>query len=199
MSFGGGSGSAFLDPLIGKTTTFVVEAREANIKFAQALGDSIAKTTFSCIVFDLDALYASNADIIFTRATNAASSFTVDIPGPGSDIESEFSSLLKTQQEVVIIDSLNTLYHLISTEDGSSKARKMMFALASLSLFARENHRAIVMSMYRRDGFAKPGKGRPISSLSDIAASVDVKGDGLEVKTERGSAWPRGVFSIRIP
>lgn len=200
MSFSEGRRSPLLGPLVGKTATFLVEGRQENVRLAQTLAGSIAKAGLSCIVFDLDALYSSNADLIFAELAGAtASSFTLEVPAPGSNIEAEFASLFGCQQKVIVIDSMNTLYHLISMEDGRSRGRKLMFALASLSQFARMNDGAVVLSMYRREGFAKSGRGRSISNLSDVTASVDVRGDELQIRTERGSAWPDGGLSSRIP
>ncbi|MDG6898445.1 MAG: hypothetical protein JRN24_01770 [Nitrososphaerota archaeon] len=199
MSFSEGRRSSLLGPLVGKTATFLVEGRQENVMFAQTLAGAIAKAGLSCIIFDLDALYSSNADLIFSGLAGAAASFTLEIPAPGSNIEDEFSSLFGCQQKVIVIDSLNTLYHLVSMEDGRSRGRKLMFALASLSQFAKANDGAVVLSMYRREGFAKSGKGRSISNLSDVTASVDVEGDELQIRTERGLAWPDGGLSSRIP
>lgn len=199
MSFNEGKDGSLLRPLFGKTTTFIVGGRQANVRFGRALMNSVAKIGRSCIVFDLDAFYSSNADLVFTGLAGDTTSFSVKVPLPGSDTEAEFSSLFRARQEVVVIDSLNTFYHLISLEDGSSRGRKLMFALAGLSQFARTNGSAVVLSMYRREGFAKSGKGRSISNLSDITASVDVRGDELKILAERGSAWPGGVFSSRFP
>ncbi|MDG7008594.1 MAG: hypothetical protein JRN06_10190 [Nitrososphaerota archaeon] len=199
MSYSGDRRNSLLRPLIGKTATFIVDGRETNVKFARTLASSIARSNLSCAIFDIDALYSSNADIVFGGLTYDAGSFTVRVPAPGSDIEAEFSLLFRTSQNVVVIDSLNSLYHLISMEDGSSRGRKLMFALESLSQYARSNGSAVILSMYRREGFARPGRGRSISNLSDVTTSVSANGNGIEMKTERGSAWPEGGFSSRIP
>jgi hypothetical protein len=199
MSFSEYVMGPLLGPLAGKTTTLLVDARQANVNLARTLSDAVINANLSCVVFDLDACYSSNADQIFAGLTGRAVYLMARIPAPGSDIEAEFSSLFRARHNVVVIDSLNSLYHLISMEDGTSRGRKVMFALASLSQFARANRSAIILSMYRREGLAKSAKGRSISNLSDVTASVSVRGNELKIKTERGSAWPGGTFSSRIP
>lgn len=149
-----------------------------------------------CAVLDLDAFYSSNAGLILTPLSGDSLS-EIRIPAPGSNIETEFSKLFETKQNVVIIDSLNTLYHLISMEDGNSRARKLAFALASLSYFARANAKVIILSMYRREGFSRLGRAKSISDLSDVTAFVELKGHDLTIRTERGVAWQSGGFSIR--
>jgi hypothetical protein len=198
MSFSDRQGGLVLGTLMGRTATFVMDGREANIRFAQALMKSVAEADMSSIVLDFDAFYSSNADIIFTGLPKNPVDCFIRVPAPGADAEAEFSALFEAEQQVIIIDSLNSLYHLISEGNGSARGRKMTFALASLSQLARVNHRPVILSMYRREGFARSGKGRPISSLSDITASVAVREGRVEIRAERGPASPR-VFPSRIP
>jgi len=190
----------FFGPLIGRTTTFLFEGRQTTLEFARTIAGFLAQTNDAYSIMDLDALYSSNADRILSPMNEeTAKSTTILVPEPGSDIEGEFSQLFEAQQKVVVIDSLNTLYHLISTEDGSSRSRKLAFAVAILSFFARTNGRAVILTMYRREGFNRAGTVRSISSLSDVTASVETKGQELTIVVERGRAWPNGRFLTRIP
>ncbi len=198
MSFSGWLAKSFFSPLAGKTATFLLDGRQANIEFARAVVGFLAGD--DCAILDLDAFYSSNADLILASLTAASASSTViRVPEPGSDIDGELSRLFGARQKVIIIDSLNSLYHLLSQEDWSSRSRKLMFAVASLSYFARTNGKAVILTMYRREGFTRSGTGRSISGLSDLTAAVDVRGDELIVRSERGSAWPGGRFSMRSP
>ncbi len=200
MSFDGQQAQSFFGPLTGRTATFLVEGREANLDFARTVVGLLAQTGDSCAVFDLDAFYSSNADAVFPRLPRAAAeSTTLRVPEPGADIDEEFARLFESNQKVVLVDSLNSLYHLTSQEDGSSRSRKLMFAVAVLSYLARTNGKVVIVTMYRREGFTRSGTGRSISNLSDVTASVDVRGKELTVRVERGQAWPGGKFSTRIP
>jgi hypothetical protein len=185
---------------MGKTATFVLESRRANLEFARAVVALLAKAEAPCAVFDLDAFYSSNADRIFKQLTGeTARSSIIRIPAPGSDVEGEFAGLFEVQPPVVIIDSLNSFYHLLSVDEGSARSRKLNFAVASLSYLAKTNAKAVVLSMYRREGLQGSGSGRSISSLSDVTASVEVIGPELQVVCERGTAWAGGRYSIRSP
>lgn len=198
MIFSTGRDGSFLEPLTGKTTTFLVEGRQANLGFAQAVTKLVKKEGSSCTILDLDALYSSNADLIFAPAGQTEDS-TVRVPPPGADIEKELSKLFRARQDVVIIDSLNTLYHLLSTEDGSSRSRRLTFAVESLSYLARTNGKAVFLSMYRRERSGRAGSGRAISQLSDITVSASLLGNELVFSIERGQAWSGGGLSTRIP
>jgi hypothetical protein len=200
LSFSGQRAQSFIDPLMGKTATFILDSRQANLEFAKAVVALLAKAETPCTVFDLDAFYSSNADLIFKPLTGElANSTFIRIPEPGSDIEGEIARLFDVRPPVIIIDSLNSLYHLLSIEDGSARSRKLNFAVASLSYLARTNAKAVVLTMYRREGLQGSVSGRSISRLSDVTASVEVRGPELQVVCERGTAWAGGRFSIRSP
>jgi len=200
MSVGEGGPQSFFGPLIGRTTTFLLEGRQANLAFASMMGGFLSLARSPSTILDFDAFYSSNSDRIFSSMDTAtAKATTIRVPEPGSDIELELSNLFEAQQKVIIIDSLNSLYHLISLEDGSSRSRKLTFALAGLSYLARTGEKAVLLSMYRRERFYRSGTGRSISNLSDATASVELRDGELKVRSERGPAWPGGTFSSRIP
>ncbi len=185
---------------MGKTATFLLEGRQANMDFARAAAKILSQAGETCHVLDLDAFYYSNATAIFKALPSGfLKSTTIRVPEPGSDIEREFAGLFESEQKVIVVDSLNTLYHLTSQDDGSSRTRKLTFSVAALSYFARANQKAVILSMYRREGFAHSATGRPISNVSDITASVGVTGEEMTVTCERGTAWPGGAYSTRIP
>jgi len=198
MSLGAREAQSFFAPLRGRTATFLLEDRLANLDFASSIISLLVQTPDAAEILDLDALYTSNADRIF-RSLGPSAPVTLRVPEPGADIEEELAAMFEGSQGVVIVDSLNSFYHLISQEDGSSRGRKLNFAIAALAYLARTNAKAILLSMYRREGFSHWGTGRSISGLSDITASVYTRGEQLLIRAERGAGWEGGVFSTRIP
>jgi len=188
-----------MGPIIGKTATFLVAGREANLAFARAAVALATSTSRSCSILDLDAFYSSNADTILGSLPSGSTRLTTfTVPDPGSEVEHELPRVLSSDAQVVIIDSFNTLYHLLSYGDGSSRGRKLSFAVASMSYLARTGRKAIILTMYRRGGTWRHGT-RSISDLSDVTAAVRVQGSELTVSCERGKAWPERRLSIRIP
>ena len=198
MSLGAREAQSFFAPLRGRTATFLLEDRLANLDFARSVINLLAQTSDAAEILDLDAFYASNADRIF-RSLGSAATVTLRVPEPGANIEEELASMFEGNQGVLIIDSLNSFYHLISQEDGSSRSRKLNFAIAALAYLARTNAKAVLLSMYRREGFTHWGTARSISNLSEITASVSTRRQELLIKAERGHGWEGGAFSTRIP
>ena len=197
MSFGAQQAHSFLGPLRGKTATFLVDSRQANLSFAKSIVSLTAMATSGCAIFDIDAFYSSNSDeILSALPPSAARSTCVHVPKPGSSVETELPRLFRAESGVFIVDSLNTLYHLFSSSGVSSRSRKLAFAVASLSFLARTSGKAVLFTMYRREKTMRTGGGRSISNLSDTTVSVEATGSGLLMKCERGTAWPEGRFSL---
>ena len=198
MSFGGGEAQKFFEPLTGRTATFLVDGRQASLDFARIVSGLVAIGGRASTILDLDALYSSHADRIFSGvAQMSLESTTIRIPEPGSDIEGEFSSLFEAHQDVLIIDSLNTFFHLLSLDNWRARSRKLAFALEALSQLARANGKTVILSMFRREGSVRVGTGRPISYLSDLTSSVGFRGDLAIFRVVKGSGWSGGEFSIR--
>jgi len=200
MSFGAQQAHSFFGPLKGKTTTFLIDSRQANLLFAKSITSLTAMTACGCAIFDIDALHSSNSDgILSALPASVAGSTRVYVPEPGSRVETELPRLFMAESGILIVDSLNTLYHLFSSSGVSSRSRKLAFAVTSLSYLARTSGKAVLLTMYRREKTMRTGGGRSISDLSDTTVSVEVTGSGLLMKCKRGTAWPEGKFALRIP
>jgi hypothetical protein len=200
MSFDATQAKSFLHLLAGKTSTFLIKERGANLAFARTTMALAARAGHNCAILDLDALYSSNfARIVDRLPASYAESTAIQIPDPESSVEEELARVISTDMGVIVVDSLNTLYHILSQADSSSRSRKLAFAIASLSYIARASGKIVMLSMYRREGFGRPGAVRSISGLSDTTTSVDMHGSELTFTRVRGSAWPENGFSIRIP
>jgi hypothetical protein len=190
----------FFGPLEGKATTFMLEGRGDNITFARGLAMLVGQTEDPCFILDMDALYASNSYEIFGSLSHAqAGSIKIHVPEVGSRMEDEFPKALEGGRRTVVVDSLNSLHHLLSSGDQGSKSRKLSFAVASLSYAAKISGSTAILSMYRRDGFALAAAKRSISGLSDATVSVEVRGSELTMTCDRGKLWPGSMFFIRIP
>ena len=200
MSSGRNLTSSFFAPLMGRTTTFLAESREVNLALASVLMGQIAASGCTCAILDLDALYSCNSGRIFRSVgKEALDGIVTRVPQPGTDLEAEIAGLFAVQQDIVIVDSLNSLYHMLAQEDASSRGRKLAFAISGLSYFARTNAKSVILSMYRREGLLRGAQSRPISGLTDNTVTVEPKGPEMIFLNERGQRWPEGRFSIRTP
>ncbi|MGP8126024.1 MAG: hypothetical protein ACLQEQ_09240 [Nitrososphaerales archaeon] len=200
MSLSAQQARSFLAPFRGKTVTFLVDGRQANLSFVRSITSLTAMAARGLAIFDVDAFYSSNSDeILSALPLSAAKSTHIYLPEPGSSVETELPRLFRTESEVFMIESLNTLYHLFSSSDASLRSRKLAFAVVGLSYLARTTGKAGLLIMYRREKIMRAGGGGSISDLSDSTVSVEAVGSELLMKCERGTAWPEGRFSLRLP
>ncbi|QQG48340.1 MAG: hypothetical protein HY247_06215 [archaeon] len=200
MSFGAVEADSFLGPLRGKATTLLVEDRGSNLALAAAILAAASYTSRGCSVLDLDALYASNADrVTGGLSPRAARATRLLVPNPGARVERAFATLCSAESDVLVVDSLNSLYHLLSAGEAGSRTRRIGFAAEALSFAARTGGAVSLTTMYRREGPPRAGGGRPISHLVEVVASVSVRGGNLELTCEKGDAWPGRKLTVSIP
>jgi len=189
-----------MDPLYGRTTTFLVDSRQTNLALARVLLSNLTRKEVPCVVLDIDALYASNSDYIFASVSEGQASIAqIHVPDPGAALEGDVADLLGAgQAKALIIDSLNSLYHLLSGGGSGSKNMRLGFAVALLSYIARTEKRAVLLTMYERERSARLGRRRSISDLSDLTVSVSILEGELALTCVRGSAWPGRGLSVPI-
>ncbi len=201
MSFSGRPADLFLGPLCGRTTAFLVDARETNLAFARSLLYNLARTRRPCIVLDIDAFYSSNADFILAPLAEENAAFAdFFIPDPDSDIESEVVHLLQAAPaKTLIVDSLNSLYHLLSDRSRGLRTRSLAFLMDFLSYTVRSENRAAFFTTYQRERPSRFAKRASITDLADVTVSATLTERTLLLKCERGHAWPGRSFRLPIP
>jgi len=92
MSLGVEQARSFIEPLRGKTVTFLINDRQTNLSLTRGVSALVAMTARGCTIFDVDAFFSSNSDeILSSLSLNTARSFCIHVPEPLSNVESEFS------------------------------------------------------------------------------------------------------------
>jgi hypothetical protein len=193
-------GSHFILQEYGHTITFVLEGKKTNLAFARAILYHLTRNGHQCTVLDIDALYSSNSDYVFAPLSERqAQAVEVLVPNPESDLESSIAALLASESsKTIIIDSLNSLYHLFSTGGSSLRGRKLAFVMACFSYISRTERRAVLITMYQRESTTRIGGGRQISGLSDHTISAELGGNALTLRYNRGYPQSGGIFYLPI-
>ena len=191
---------SFFSPLKGKTVTFLVDDRRTNLLLARTITLLSSAAGRRLAVFDIDAFYSTNStEILSALPKDAAQSIHIYVPKLGWSIETEVARLFSTESDVLLLESLNTIYHLFSSSGVSSRSRKLAFSMASLSYLARIGTKPVLLIMYRRERVVRTERGGSISNLSDATVAVEINTSGLLMKCKRGNAWPEERFSLRFP
>ncbi len=193
-------GGPFAGQLRGHTSAFVVDGRDTDLAFARAVLPHLVRDGGRCVVLDVDALYSSNSDYIFAPLTEQQSqAVDVIVPDPGSDVEADIALLAGAGSgKTIIVDSLNSVYHLLSSGGASFRGRKLTFVMACMSYLARTERKTVMATMYRRERTMRFGGGRQISDMSDLTFSVRHEAGSLELRCVRGRPLSGKSFSLPV-
>jgi hypothetical protein len=188
---------AFLAPLQRKVTIFLVEGRESHLILARFLLDCICITDKTATVLDTNTTYASNSVMLASNlGESCLENITLLIPSQGPTKSALANSIFSTY-DVLIVDDLNTLYHLLSTEDRSA-IRELTAITKILSYFCRENGKTAFLTAYSAgESLKREGGQRSLFRMGDLSVSTSVD-DSIRFRCDHGAAWPNNTFSVSL-
>ena len=200
MSLSDRQSRPFLEPLAGKTTAFLLYDRPSNLRFATTIVRLLAGDRLGCRFLDLDAFYSSNLEALTAGlARESLAGFEMTVPEPGSDTEAALAGLfLGADNRVLLIDSANSLYQLLSARNPRAGSRKFGFLISALSNWARSNGGPALASIYDRRPPARRKASRSLADAFDNSVSLSAGDGGLAFRCERGSAWRGGTFFLPL-
>jgi hypothetical protein len=197
MRIGVQRANSFLDPTRGKLVIFVAKERSAGLQLGGLVTSCLSAVNSPYAVLDLDAFYASERDGM--RNGNPPNGFDQArfvIPEVGSSVSDALLGFIGiSDAKVLILDNLNSLYHLLSSEQQASAARKLAFTTAVMSQIARTNGVAILCTVYEREGPRRVSKQRSLTEGGDATVVVSLDEGKLFLTCRSGSLWPSGTFS----
>lgn len=193
--------NTFFAPLKRKTTTFVVEEREVNLRLAQFIIGLASVLKLRVLVLDTDAFYAANIiSVSEKQSDNQKGGVFIRIPTNDLRLEEWLVDSIFTKYELLIVDDMNSLYHLFESLQKMSGSRKLHFVGRTLSYFARSENRVVALSLYKNAMDSAPlGESpRSLAKYADLVVSVDYQDSFIRFQCNQGRAWPSNFFSARI-
>jgi len=201
MSFGIEQMRAFLNPLRSRVTTFFVDDRATNRFLATLMLSSVAVDGDSAIIVDTDAFYTSNSiRLAESLSQQELERFRLYVPETGASGEDVAMELFRVNEShsISIIDNLNTLFHLLSSDNPSSAGRKLSFLMALESFSGRVNNATVLITVYEREKPIRTRHPTSFSELGEISIRVRCSNGQLSLKCERGKAWPDNTLSFPL-
>jgi hypothetical protein len=180
-----------------RVTTVMVDGRESHTRFAEFILGCICKAKKKAIVIDVDAIYASHNRIFTSQlARECLENITLWIPADNS-IQALLTSTAFSSYEVLLIDDLNTIYHILSLQDGSGIQRLVSMS-KMLSYFCRENRTAVILTVYSStERFARIGQ-RSLFRIGDLSVSMKFRDSEIQFTCNHGNAWKNNSFSAKV-
>lgn len=193
--------NAFFAPLKRKTTTFVVEGREVNLHLAQFLIGLASVLKWRVLVLDTGAFYAANIiSVSEKQPDNQKRGVSIRIPTNDLRLEEWLVDSILTKYELLIVDDMNSLHHLLGFLEKRSGGRKLHFIGRTLSYFARSENRTVVLNLYKNvmDSAPLGESSRSLAKYADLVVSVELQDSFIRFRCNQGRAWANNFFSARI-
>ena len=193
---------AFLTPLRSRSTVFLLDNRATDLLFSRFLLSCLVRTRNEALVADINAFYSSNAQRI-APGFDALQNINLSLPPPGFAIEPWIVDFLigGADAAVVILDDLNTLYHLLSFDGSKRAGNRISFLIALTSFLARTRLQTIISKVYSRNRPVQNGRrgARSLDRLGDLGVAVEYEANVLTFTCKKGSGWRGdGTFSVRV-
>ena len=192
---------AFLTPLRAKSTVFLLDNRATDLLFSRFLLSCLVRTRNEVLVADINAFYSSNAQRIAPGSD--APNISLTLPPPGFAVEPWLIDFLigAADAAVVVLDDLNTLYHLLSFDGSKRTGNRISFLMALTSFLARTRLQTIISKVYARNRPIQNSRrgARSLDRLGDLGVAVEYEASELTFACKNGSGWRgNGTFSVRV-
>jgi hypothetical protein len=189
----------FFAPLRQKSTIFIINGRETNISFARFLLGCICVTKKRVLILDMNAFYASNILLLNKKLTeNCLGNTIITVPTDDSKLESWLISSTFSKNDLLIIDNLNTVYHLMSINGRRFNIRRLYAITSILSYLAQTNEISIFLTVYRTTSERVKNTPRSLDQMGETSISVKIHDSTINFQCNTGRAWINGTFSMKF-
>lgn len=200
MSFSsGGKVQAIFSPLESSLTVFTLKDRKAAIYLARLVLEYLTNTHSRSLIIDIDALYGSRMVNLGRRPISNSISLLTPLTDSKAWEWLVESFINIFDRKVILIDNLNSLFHLLSLDDPNSAGNKLAIVLEFLAFLTRTQKKTIFATLYKRDipFVSRRGKGIP-NKISDMIVSVEIYDNKIYFEAVKGTPWG-STFSYIIP
>jgi hypothetical protein len=152
------------------------------------------------VVFDTSSLYGANIRKLTDGLPNDfLQQSSLIVPQEGRPIEESLGELHTPRASAILIDDLNALHYLLSSDKHRSGTRQLFTFLKLLSYEARITDLVVLCTLYRTEGepAPKPTK-RSLSAAADLQISTDNNPDRITFRCSDATSWPDNRFSAPL-
>ena len=192
---------AFLGPLKGKSSTFLVKGRTANAIISHLILGCLSVTKLDVTVLDTSNFFGTNMPKLTGNLPKEflQKNFIERIPDDSSE-EIPLTEVIATDASVVWIDDMNAIFHLLSSRNQRSGIQLLSTFYRMLSYSARINNTVVLGTVYKTtfgtavSGIAK----RSLPELSDLQVFTDVRAGEAVFRCHEITVWPAEGFVVPL-
>jgi len=188
---------AFLRPLKGKSTTFIVANRNANLSASRFILTCLATLRIDAGLFDTSCCYGVN---IRKLTDGLPSDFkqrsTISYITEGLTYEESLTRMLLLESPAILIDDLNAILHLLSSHNRKSGIHRLSTFYHTLSYAARLNSLLVMGMVYKTGpGSAARSSQRSLSRISEVQVVTEARvGGDVTFRSDDVPEWPKDGF-----
>ena len=125
---------------------------------------------------------------------------TLITPQDGQRLEDSITEVLAMKTGAVLIDDLNALYYLLSSDKRRSGTQRLFAFIRLLSYEARINDLFVFGTVYKTEGDSAADRTtkRSLSAAADLQVLTEVHVDRLTFRCDGVQSWPNGRFSTPL-
>jgi hypothetical protein len=190
-------GYAFLRPLRGKSSTFIIKNRAANAAASRFILGCLAATKNRTTIIDTSCFHGVNIRELTEGLPKEflQQSVLEDLPDGSRDRDS-LSSVLTADAPAIWIDDMNAVLQLLSSRGQRSGIHRLSTFYHLLSYHARVNN-AMVLGMVYKAAFGTVPAGitrRSLPKVSDLQIATELRKDEIVFRCHELAAWPAEGF-----
>ena len=112
---------AFLAPLRRKTSVFIAQNRRGNLEVARFLLGCLAASRKRTVIFDTSSFYGANIrDLAESLPKDFLQRSVLVTPQDDQNLEDSITDVLSMKTDAILIDDLNSLHYLLSSNTPKS-------------------------------------------------------------------------------
>lgn len=192
---------AFLAPLRGRASVFITPSRRRNSEVARFLLGCLAASRTHAVIFDTSSFYGANMGIL-TQALPKGflQQSTLITPQDDQRLGDSITEVLATKTGAILIDDLNALHYLLSSDRLQSGTQRLFAFIRLLSYEARIDDLFVFGTVYKAEGDSAADRAakRSLSAAADLQVSTEVHMDRLTFRCEEIEVWPNSKFSTPL-
>lgn len=192
---------AFLEPFRDKSTIFLVTSRKAHTTLSYFVLGCLAASRMRVAVLDTSCLYGVNIGrLASTLPKEFLQQSTLLHMSDGLEEEGLLAEMVAAEVPAILIDDLNALLQLLSSQGQRSGIHRLSTFYHVLSYNARVNKLLALGVAYRTDfaGFSNRSTRRSLPKMSDLQVTTDVRNDEIVFQCGDIGTWPSDGFRVPL-
>jgi hypothetical protein len=192
---------AFLAPLRGRVSVFITPSRRRNSGVARFLLGCLAASRTHVVIFDTSSFYGANMGILTEALPRGfLQQSTLITPQDDQRLGDSIAEVLAVKTGAILIDDLNALHYLLSSDRLQSGTQRLFAFIRLLSYEARINDLFVFGTVYKAEGDSAADRTtkRSLPAAADLQVSTEVHMDRLTFRCEEIKGWPSSRFSTPL-